>query len=135
MTFCFVNQVTQTTYYHCSSSVVMRRKSSIYRFTFYLLLNYKEIVAISSLMHTQEKWVLNCDIYYHTTTGHHGQGHICKKKANFSNTSCYSHTSRKIKCMVMLTMKPSTKIVRLIALGSGVRNLGKCQYFQITNAH
>lgn len=58
-----------------------------------------------------------------------------KKKPTFQILLVIPIQVEKNKYMVMLTMKPSTKIVRLIALGSGVRNLGKCQYFQITNAH
>jgi hypothetical protein len=79
------------------------------------------------LKHIQDKRNINCEIYDLTSWA----GPNMEKKTHkiFKNLLLYSYIcGRKTKCMVMMSMKPSTKIVKFVAPGSGVQALGQGQY-------
>ena len=115
---------------HWSLSVVVRRPLTIYIFNFFLKTTWP-IVTIFGLKHIQDKRNINCEIYDLSSPGASWAGPNMEKKNHkiFKNLLLYSYIcGRKTKCMVMMSMKPSTKIVKFVAPGSGVQALGQGQY-------
>ena len=59
-------------------------------------------------------------------------GHIVNMYYILENLLLYSHIYLlKTKCMIIMSMKPSTKIVKFMTPGSGVQALGWGQYGHI----
>ena len=79
------------------------------------------------LLLLKDKSNVNCEIYYLTTLGPHVQGQKWKKTTKLSKILFFtSKTKRKTKCMVMMSMKPFTKIVKF--MDPGVQTLGQGKY-------
>lgn len=64
-------------------------------------------------------------------------GQICKMPNFKKNLLLFSHTCEKKKpnCMVMMPMKPSSKIVKFMVPGSKSQALGLGQYGHIQSDH
>ena len=63
-------------------------------------------------------------------------GHIVKMYEILENLLLYSHIYLlKTKCMIMMSMRPSTKIVKFMTPGSGVQALGWGQYGHIVKMY
>lgn len=65
------------------------------------------------------------------TTGPYGSSQICQK----ARSCLLPHMWAKIKCMVMMAMKPYNKIVKFMTPGSGVQAVGLGQYGPIVKMY
>ena len=80
------------------------------------------------MKHLYDKRTLTCEIHGPSTPGATGREKYTTKPKNLlSSQTCEEKTG----CKVMISMKPSTKIVKFMAPGSGVQVLGWGQYGHI----
>lgn len=63
--------------------------------------------------------------------GPHRRGQVCKKRPNFQKLFSLLPHVKKTKCMIIMSLEPSTKIVKFMAPGSGVQTQGRSQYGHI----
>lgn len=82
------------------------------------------------MKHPKKKRNLNVKLMTLLTLGLRKRGKICKKGQK--QKKLFSHTfGEKTKCMALIFIKPSTKIVKFMAHWSDVQTLGWSQYYHI----